>query len=119
MVALTKLENRKDTYKKGQIPFYRPWLVIIAGSRRNRDSSDNLEAKALLAAEAQRRNLFVVGIRVGDIDLSEFNEIAPTHNRLWLRETTLKRLGQLFPSIERRPSDKPTSGFRLNYSRRS
>lgn len=65
-IALQRLNERKELYKKAGVPYYQPWMVIISDG----EPSDNWQAAAQQAREmSQNRKLVSLSIGVQGANL--------------------------------------------------
>ncbi len=72
--ALDLLEERKATYRKNEIQYYRPWLFLITDGAPTDTWRD--AAKRLREAEANGK-LLIFAIGVQNADMKTLSEIAP------------------------------------------
>ncbi|NCS06581.1 MAG: VWA domain-containing protein [Microcystis aeruginosa G13-07] len=72
--ALNLLEERKATYRKNDIQYYRPWIFLITDGSPTDTWQD--AAKRLREAEAKGKLLFFA-VGVQEADMETLSEIAP------------------------------------------
>lgn len=72
-LALKKLDERKQEYKKNGVAYYQPWMVIISDG----EPTDSWQAAAAQARElSQQRKLVVMSIGVNGADLQVLGEFS-------------------------------------------
>ena len=76
-VALDLLEERKQTYRRNGVSYYRPWIMLITDGLAT-DDTTNLPTRIKEAEEAKKLAFFSVGVEGADMDaLSELSVRAP------------------------------------------
>lgn len=72
-LALRRLDERKNNYKKNGVAYYQPWLVIISDG----EPTDSWQAAAQNArALAEQRKLVVLSIGVKGADLNKLGQFS-------------------------------------------
>ena len=73
-LALDKLNSRRAIYENNRIPYQKPWILLIIGSKPT-DSWQNVAQLARQAVETDQFNFFIVGVQ--GADMLTLREIAP------------------------------------------
>lgn len=80
-LALDKLEQRKTSYKKSGITYYRPWVLLITDGA----PTDNWQNAAQRVSEAEKNDkLSFFAIGVNDADMAILEQIANENSPLKL-----------------------------------
>lgn len=86
MLALDKLERRKQEYQNAGVDYFQPWLVVMTDGQPNGDNSV-LESAIQRAAEMQaQKKLAIFPIGIGDeADMDVLRRISPARQPLKLQ----------------------------------
>jgi uncharacterized protein YegL len=76
-LALEELAARKEHYKRGGVPSYCPWLIVMTDGHAT-DPENLPAATALLRERTSRKAVVPLMVPIGDgVDLDQLNNIAP------------------------------------------
>lgn len=86
IIALNKLEERKQQYKDSGIDYYQPWLVVMTDGKPNGDSAVLEEACRQTSSLQAEKKLCIFPIGIGDqADMQVLGRISP-HQRTFKLE---------------------------------
>lgn len=87
LLALEKLNNRKEEYKKVGVDYYQPWLVLMTDGRPNSSEKGRLAtAQETISQLVNDRKLTVFPIAIGeDADIEVLKSLSPKWDPLRLK----------------------------------